>query len=220
MREEYVGATTYYEPRETEGWSSTNGVAHLPPAGAAAPDELLAPLQAGDAAFRASDYADARRHYIRAQLDGVYRGEAVLAYALVHFAEGNYTLAGMALRRGLAELPDAIQQPIDVLWLYGRPGPLEQHLGGLAAYLAEHPANSEGWLILGYVRFGVGDPAGAIEALDRALALDPGDALCHLLRESASAVLDVRAGPVEGGDSASAAVAPIYWSAMSPQAPY
>ncbi len=131
-----------------------------------------------------------------------------------------YTLAGMALRRGLAELPDAIQQPIDVLWLYGRPGPLEQHLGGLAAYLAEHPANSEGWLILGYVRFGVGDPAGAIEALDRALALDPGDALCHLLRESASAVLDVRAGPVEGGDSASAAVAPIYWSAMSPQAPY
>lgn len=165
-----------------------SGVTLLPPVEPPSPEQLTSPLRAGDAAFRAGDYAEARRHYVRAQLDGVYAGEAALAYALVHFAEGDHQLAALALRRGLAQLPDAIHQPIDLVWLYGRPEVLQRQVHRLTTHLAEYPADAPGWFVLGYVRFSAGDPVGAAQALDQAIALNPGDPLPHLVREAAISV--------------------------------
>ncbi|MFQ5491652.1 MAG: tetratricopeptide repeat protein [Phycisphaerae bacterium] len=165
-------------------------VASPAPAGAA----LLAPLEQGDAAFAAGDYVQARRHYIRAQLDGVYAGEATLAYALTHFALGNYDLAALALRRGLDLIPDAISQPLDVTYFYPDRKLLEAHLGALEQQLERGGATGQGWLVLGYVRFGSGDSAGAVLAFERALQADPDDALAQLLREAAVAARNQR-GP-------------------------
>jgi tetratricopeptide (TPR) repeat protein len=147
-------------------------------------------LQRGDAAFAAGDYAEARRQYIRAQLDGVFPGEATLAYALARFAEGEYALSALALRRGLALAPDAIDYPIDIAHLYGSPDDLQRHIDALGGYLAQHPADTHAAFVLGYVWFARGDPAGALEAFEHCIALDPHDPLVHLLREAALTALN------------------------------
>ena len=173
----------------------------LPSGDAPSEEALLAPLQQGDAAFAAGDYAEARRHYIRAQLDGPYAGEAILAYALTRFAEGDYSLAAMALRRGLAIVPDAIDRPLDLLHFYADPGELEAHLLAVKAHLAQHPDDAYGWFVLGYVHFGRGDAVGALAAFDRAAALDSQDQLVYLLRDAALAAVRPTAPPsLEGLD--------------------
>jgi len=163
--------------------------------GAASPDSATAPLEQGDAAFAAGDYAEARRHYVRAQLDGKYAGEAALAYALARFAEGEYTLAALALRRGLSMQPDAIAQPLDVGYFYRGSPALGEHVQRLVEHLAAQPTDGYGWLVLGYVRFGQGDAAGAAEAFGRLTEVDPQDSLGQLLYESAVAADQLLASP-------------------------
>jgi tetratricopeptide (TPR) repeat protein len=166
-----------------------SGAVLAPPQEPASPQQVTTPLEAGDSAFRAGDYPEAQVHYVRAQLDGVHSGEAAIAYALAHFAQGDYSLATLALRRGLSEAPDAIQQPLDVAWLYGDASVLEQHVGRLSAHLGQRETDADGWLLLGYVRFGSGDLPGAVEAFGRAAELRPGDVLANLLGESAASIL-------------------------------
>lgn len=167
----------------------------LPSGDAPSEEALLAPLERGDAAFAAGDYAEARRHYIRAQLDGPYAGEATLAYALTRFAGGDYSLAAMALRRGLTMVPDAIDRPLDLLHFYADPGELEAHLLAATTHLAQHPDDAYGWFVLGYVHFGRGDAVGALAAFDRAVALDSQDQLAYLLRDAALAAVRPTAPP-------------------------
>jgi tetratricopeptide (TPR) repeat protein len=196
--EQMVVGQPVIETTSSPDYWGFEGAALLPPAATAPQSDLTAPMEAGDEAFRAGDYDEARRHYIRAQLDGPYAGEATLAYALVHFAEGNYQLSALALRRGLEAVPDAVLEPIDVAWLYGETGALGRHLGSLEAYLGEWPTDHAGWFLLGYVRFGAGDPTGAAEAFDRAAALAPGEGLYRLLLEAAQTVMSMPLPP--GGD--------------------
>jgi tetratricopeptide (TPR) repeat protein len=160
--------------------------------------ELLAPLQHGDAAFAQGDYAEARRHYVRAQLDGPYVGEATLAYAFTRFAEGDYALAALAFRRGVATVPDAINRPIDALNFYGDANVLEAHLQALTTHLSGQPEDVYGWFVLGYVRLSSGDAAGALEAFDQAVVLDPPDQLLYLLRDAAQAQLHAPSPPQAG----------------------
>ncbi|MHC4066346.1 MAG: tetratricopeptide repeat protein [Planctomycetota bacterium] len=167
----------------------------LPPGDTPSQADLLAPLERGDAAFTAGDYAEARRHYIRAQLDGPYAGEASLAYGLTRFAEGDYALAAMAFRRGLAAVPDAIDRPIDVLHFYGASGDPAAHLTALTDHLAERPDDAYGWFVLGYVRFGSGDAFGALDAFDRTIVLDPQEQLPYLLRDAAQAAFRSQPAP-------------------------
>ena len=213
-----VGQPVIETTSSPEYWG-LEGAALLPPAATAPQPELTAPMVAGDEAFRSGDYDEARRHYIRAQLDGPYAGEATLAYALVHFAEGNYQLSALALRRGLEAVPDAVLEPIDVAWLYGETDTLERDLNSLETYLGEWARDHAGWFLLGYVRFGAGDPAGAAEAFDRAVALAPGEALYQLLLEAAQTVMSAPP-PGGGGDLSLAAPGsgtPFY--AMWPEVP-
>ncbi|MCP4249325.1 MAG: tetratricopeptide repeat protein [bacterium] len=178
-------------------------VTTLPSGETPSQESVLAPLMEGDAAFAAGDYAQARRHYIRAQLDGVYVGEATLAYALSRFAEGEYALAAMAYRRGLELQPDAIDQPLDVLHFYGQPEALRDHLDGLDAYLKTYPTDRQGWFLLGQVRYGAGDLTGALTAFDRALALNPGDVMASMLREATIAALEASERHPAGQDAPS-----------------
>jgi len=102
--------------------------------------ELLRPMQEGDRAFAAGDFAEARRHYVRAQLDGRFYAEATLAYAITRFAEGEYAAAAMGLRRGLEALPDAIDFPIDVTALYAADlAAFGDHVEDLEKHLAVTP---------------------------------------------------------------------------------
>ncbi|HUU82611.1 MAG TPA: tetratricopeptide repeat protein [Phycisphaerae bacterium] len=172
----------------------------LPPPEPVSPQDAQDTLRRGDAAFAVGDYAEARRHYIQAQLEGVYAGEATLAYGLARFAEGQYAVSAMALRRGLTAVPDAIDYPLDIALLYGDPEPLQRHLDTLAEQLTLRPDDTQAWFVLGYVRFGQGDPLGAVDAFERCIALDPQDALALLLRDAAMAATDLqRQGPTNQG---------------------
>jgi tetratricopeptide (TPR) repeat protein len=176
----------YTEPLYTQPIDA-GGVTLLPQAEPPVPHDPADTLRLGDAAFAAGDYAQARRHYIQAQLEGAYAGEGTLAYGLARFAEGYYAVSALALRRGLAEVPDAIDYPLDITLLYGDQQSLEQQLDALTEHLGRQPDDSYAWFVLGYVRFGKGDPPGAVQAFERCIALDPQDVLAHLLRESALA---------------------------------
>ncbi len=121
--------------------------------------------------------------------------------------------ASLSLRRGLESSPDAIDYPIDIAAIYGPSSDAAyQHVNALTAYLAQRPDNLDGWMLLGYVRFGLGDAAGAAEAFDRAATLAPYDSLVHMLRESALRIWT--AAPLEGPGGAESLgqgqLAPMY----------
>ncbi len=174
------------------------GLAILPGADEARQQSLV-PLQQGDQAFRAGQYGEARRHYIRAQIEYTYFGEALLAYAITHFAEQEFGLAALTMRRALAHSPDLIHNPIDLVRFYGDGAKLDAHHELLQNYLVQNPAYTDGWLLLAYVRFAQGDPSGALSALDRVLAIGPAETVGQLLRDAVIAVLDAGPAPEQSG---------------------
>lgn len=220
-----IGSPTYlYDDGPCDdvglGYRPANSTpARLPPVGQRPDDAFLKTLQLGDTAFQNGDYAQAGRHYIRAQLEGVYTGEATLAYALTHFALGNYDLAALALRRSLDQIPDAVSAPLDITYFYPDAAVLKAHLVALEQYLQQGQATGHGWLVLGYVRFGTGDPVGAVQAFENALQASPGDALARLLQEAAQAVRGQSPGPNDGGASMGPPARGAYLLASLPDLP-
>ena len=198
---------TVVEDEYLESWGEVavpaSTSAAMMPAPQSVPDEvLLLPMQQGDVAFALGDYAEARRHYIRAQLDGRFYGEATLAYGMTRFAEGSYLAAAISLRRGLEAIPDAIDYPPDLTAIYGPTNDdLAGQLDALASHLSEEPNDAHAWFVWGYVHLGLGEPATALQAFDQFVALAPQDALAHLLREAALTALAATPAPTYETDT-------------------
>jgi len=135
-------------------------------------------------AFQEARYEDARAYLARAVLNDPQNGFAELAYALGHFALGDYQAAAAAVRRGVALVPDVIDAPIDVVRQYGEAKDFETHMQGLQLYVASHPEDQNAWFLLGYVRYSSGNPQEAAEAFTKAAGLDPNDTYAAVFRDA------------------------------------
>jgi hypothetical protein len=180
---------SYYEP------VSPIYVAPAPPVVGVAPEESSAASEALDrdteeglAAFTAGRYDEARRLFMRAILDDPENAYAVVMYGLTDFALGSYGAAADGVRRGVRSDPLMIDSPPDIGAVYGQSSDLERHISELEQYIAAHPAEADGHLLLGFVHYGSGDPQQAAAAFERAVQLDPDDSVAYLLRDAARTV--------------------------------
>jgi hypothetical protein len=138
--------------------------------------------------FKEGDYEQARRLLVQAVLSEADNGFAELAYALGHFAVGEYEAAAEAVRRGAALVPDVIDLPIDVVRQYGNASDFERHLAALRSYATGHPQDQNAWFLLGYMLYSSGRPEEAGRAFERAAKLNPSDAYAAVYRDAASRV--------------------------------
>ncbi len=104
------------------------------------------------------------------EADGQHPGAPGVAYAMGVLAvlKGSWAEAEEHLARALEADPDlepAAHRLADVLREQGRKQDARDFLEG---WLAEHPGDAAGWLLLGVCRLELGDPEGTLEAADRA----------------------------------------------------
>lgn len=138
--------------------------------------------------FQEGRYEESRTLLVQAVLSDPENGFAELAYALGHFAVGEYDPAAEAVRRGAALVPDVIDLPIDVVRQYGQPKDFETHLQALQLYAAAHPEDQNAWFLLGYVMYSSGKPQEAQRAFEKAVKLNPSDTYAAVFRDAAGRV--------------------------------
>jgi len=139
----------------------------------------------GNAAFAAGRYEDARRSFIRAVLADERDGYAKVLYAWASFALGDFDVAAAALRRALLTTSDLITYPMDLRTLYSDPAPLSGQIDALFRFNAEHPANRESGLLLGYLFYSIGEADRAASILNGLADSDRTDTMMALIRDSA-----------------------------------
>jgi tetratricopeptide (TPR) repeat protein len=144
--------------------------------------------------FQEGRYEESRALLVQAVLSEPENGFSELAYALGHFAVGEYDPAAEAVRRGAALVPDVIDLPIDVVRQYGKPKDFETHLQALQLYAAAHPDDQNAWFLLGYVMYSSGKPEEAQRAFEKAAKLNPSDTYAAVFRDAAGRV---KVKPVE-----------------------
>jgi len=145
-------------------------------------------LADGAKSFQTGDYEQAVSEFARALLNDPENGFAQLGYAVGQFAIGDFQAAAQAVRRGLALVPDVVDQPIDVSRQYGVEGDFERHLQSLQRYVSANPQDQDGWFLLGYLAYAGGKPADAIRALEKAAAINPQDTYAAVLRDAVKRV--------------------------------
>lgn len=145
-------------------------------------------LADGATFFQKGDYEQAVGEFTRALLNDPDNGFAQLGYAVGQFAVGDFQAAAEAIRRGLAMVPDVVDQPIDVVRQYGVEGDFERHLQSLQRYVSANPQDQDAWFLLGYLTYAGGRPADAIVALEKAAAINPQDTYAAVLRDAVKRV--------------------------------
>jgi len=138
--------------------------------------------------FQEGRYEDAKAYLARAVLNDPQNGFAELAYALGHFAVGDYQPAAAAVRRGLASVPDIVDAPLDIVRQYGEPKDFEMHMQALQLYVASHPDDQNAWFLMGYVLYSSGHPEKAASAFAKAAKLDPSDTYAAVLHDAVKRV--------------------------------
>lgn len=147
-------------------------------------------LDQGGAAFAAGHYEDARGLFLQAAFADESDGFAKLLYGLASFAQGEYKLAIVAVRRALAISPELIDNPIDLRGFYPDAGTLDAHLKALAGTVESNPLDADKLFLLGYLRYATGQPQEAYEALQKAVEIDPTDELSARVSDRAKHFAD------------------------------
>ncbi|MFH0981408.1 MAG: tetratricopeptide repeat protein [Planctomycetota bacterium] len=142
-------------------------------------------MEQGDAAFRQGGYDEARRLYIRALLSDDHDPTAQLAYAWTHLALADYRVASIALRRALVVDPGLLDAPPDPRGRYGDMADFDRHLAALREQVAQSPDDVGAAFLLAYVEYAVGNPAAALEQVDRILSREDTNTLVYLLGDAA-----------------------------------
>ena len=137
------------------------------------------------AAASAGNYESARRLYVRAMLARPSEADLQLSYALAHLGLGEYTIAALAVRRSLVMAPDLMDAPPDLRTSDPTGARLAAQIRRLEEHLAGSAADTDAWFLLGYLRHAGGNHVASVEALQRAVSLDPDDIVATLLHDAA-----------------------------------
>ncbi|RMG89424.1 MAG: tetratricopeptide repeat protein [Candidatus Dadabacteria bacterium] len=147
----------------------------LEPSERAVLDGLGEAFRVGFVALQQGEADEARPWLERAEAEHPDAPGVQYAFGILHLLTGELEAAEDRIRRALEAAPDlapAVHHLADGLRDGGRP---ERAAELLEAWLAEHPGDGAAWLRLGALRLDAGDPAAALEALDRAQAALPED---------------------------------------------
>ncbi len=112
-------------------------------------------------AFTAGEYDKAARSFLQVGLDDPDNVDALLAYAVARFATGDYSVAAIALRRGVSKYPEVVNSAFDIRDRYGEVDDFVKHVEALEDYVRQNPDDADGWLMLGFVRHFTGERAQA-----------------------------------------------------------
>lgn len=180
--------STVTSPTSPRGGSSQSQLAEGPDV---RPEAPISPwIDSGSAAFAAGRYDEARGLFLRAIFVDEEDGFAKLLYGLASFADGDYRLAAVALRRALEVTPELVDNPIDLRGFYPDAETLQGHIQALVDSLEKNPLDADGAFLLGYLYYATGEPQKAYETLQRAAEVDPTNEFATRVGERAKRYAD------------------------------
>jgi len=149
-------------------------------------------VQKGTAAYMAGDYENAQRYFIEAVMADERDGYAKLLYSFSMFAQKDYDLSALTLRRALLTSDELVDQPPDLRTLYTDPDVFHDQLSALIKHLEHHSDDNDARFLLGYVYYATGRPVEAAEQFQKVAAADSKDKLASQLYETASSIEKVQ----------------------------
>jgi tetratricopeptide (TPR) repeat protein len=153
-----------------------------------AAEEFRHEMNRGTEAFGSGDYKTATKAYKEAAILNPESADARYSLAVSAFAEGKYSFAAFALRRGVALDPAAGN--IDLQAAFKDPVVLKSYTDSLNAELSENPEDADLLVLSGYVALRNGNASEAAEKFDRALKAAPQDASAQELQRQAMKALE------------------------------
>lgn len=152
-----------------------------------AAEEYRYEMSNGTEAFKAGDFKKSTKAFKEAVILSPESADARYSLAVSAFAEGKYSFAAFALRRGIALEPEGSN--IDLQAVFSDAVIFNSFIEDLQGELADNPEDPDLLLLNGYVALRTGDASAAAELLDRASKADPQDkASEYLQRESMKAL--------------------------------
>lgn len=142
--------------------------ARSPSAGSSGP-LVRTSLREGAMAFQRGEYEAAAAAYQRARDLGCADARALLGLGLAELARDRFPEAAAAIQAELSSAPRLDRSSLNLVRAYGRPEEFDLHLSRLAEAAAQADS-AELYLLLGYLRYYSGDPAGGREAWSRYIA--------------------------------------------------
>jgi hypothetical protein len=155
---------------------------------AGASEEFRHEMNRGTEAFGNGDFKTATKAFKEAAILNPESADARYSLAVSAFAEGKYSFAAFALRRGVALDPAAGN--IDLQAAFKDPVVLKGYADTLGAELAENPDDADLLVLSGYVALRTGNASDAAEKLDRALKAAPQDSSARELHRQAMEALE------------------------------
>ena len=109
-------------------------------------------MRQGVDSFSAGDYEKAARLFLQAAMGNDDNVDSWLAYAVARFASGDYEMSALAIRRGVRQMPEVVDVPLDVRERYSIGDDFPRQLRALEDYVLQNPDQADGWLVLGFIR--------------------------------------------------------------------
>ncbi|MBZ0134841.1 MAG: tetratricopeptide repeat protein [Planctomycetes bacterium] len=153
-----------------------------------AAEEFRHEMSRGTESFQNADFKQSTRAFKEAVILSPESADARYSLAVSAFAEGKYSFAAFALRRGIALEPEASN--IDLPAVFGDRVVLEGFITELQDELKDNPEDPDLLLLGGYVALHTGDASSAAELLDRAMRADPDDKAGEYLQRQAMKALE------------------------------
>lgn len=153
-----------------------------------AAEEYRYEMSRGTEAFKTGDFKKSTKAFKEAVILSPESADARYSLAVSAFAEGKYSFAAFALRRGIALEPEGSN--IDLQAVFSDPVVFNSFIEDLQGELADDPEDPDLLLISGYVALRTGDASSAAELLDRAMKADPQDKAGEYLQREAMKALE------------------------------
>ena len=132
-------------------------------------------VKLGDAYFEDGRYLEAADSYLRALAYAPNSPSVYFALADSLFAAGDYHYAAYEIRKGITMDESLAKTKIDKRTFYKDPKEFIKQMERLEKWIAQHPKDSDAWLVLGYNRYFSGDKKGAKDAFMKVADMVPGD---------------------------------------------
>ena len=147
-----------------------------PSGGTLSGEQLYQKMSDGTQQFSQGAYEEAAKQFLDVTMQDPSNVDASLAYAVARFATGDYAVSAVAIRRGIARLPDIVNSAFDIRDRYGNQADLERHLQNVSDFLRSHPDNMDAVVVLGFVQHFTGQREGAKDTFTQLRRLSPSDA--------------------------------------------
>jgi len=165
------------EEPATQEPSASEAAPEAPTTQPAISEEFIRQMNTGAEAFANGKYDDARRAFAAAMTEEPDNLDARLAYAIAHFAMTDYPAAARTLREVIPANPLIVHSPFDLRQQYKNADELTRQVAKLQDYIAVHPQDVDGLVVLGFVQHFSGGREDARKTFAEVQRRSPDDAV-------------------------------------------